>query len=209
MLAGRLEMTDFLKMLKNDKELQTELCLLVPSAAIDNSNHQFWVERRAPYSMLKRYGFVFFKYLASMCRFDGSIGDNLSIFSIIKRAYLYHKPDFICTEKYQCAHNLYLAVTDDCFEVVEARYLLSKTIMEALKKKTEKEQIQFAKKAVEALFHVQSCNRPRWLHGPEWPMGKYSPMQFVSQKYDESTETITYAFIDVDTQETRLVQQFH
>ena len=64
-----------------------------------------------------------------------------------------------------------------------------------------------AKKAIKKLFHVAGFVYPRWVQEPEWPMGKTSPMKFVSQK--RVGECVQFLFRDVDTGDTRIVEQLY
>jgi len=62
------------------------------------------------------------------------------------------------------------------------------------------------KEKLKTLFHVQGSKFPRWFQNPEWPMGKNSPMRFVSQSH--KGEIFKYMFEDVDTGEQKTVIQF-
>ena len=54
---------------------------------------------------------------------------------------------------------------------------------------------------------VEGQTRPHWIQGPEWPMGKNSPMKYLSRKRDG--ERVIFTFQDVDTGEIREVEQFY
>ena len=62
------------------------------------------------------------------------------------------------------------------------------------------------KERLKELFHVQGSKYPHWFQNPEWPMGKNSPMRFVSQSH--KGDLFNYVFEDVDTGEQRIVVQF-
>ena len=79
--------------------------------------------------------------------------------------------------------------------------------MDALPLKYKKQRIQQAKRDIEEQFHVVDKKRPRWIQGPEWPMGTHSPMMFISQK--RSGEVVRYTFKDVDTDEIRVVEEYY
>ena len=64
-----------------------------------------------------------------------------------------------------------------------------------------------AKKAIKRFFHVEGFTFPRWVQEPEWPMGKKSPMQFVSQK--RVGECVQFRFRDVDTGDMRTIEQLY
>ena len=67
--------------------------------------------------------------------------------------------------------------------------------------------VNMAKQELRALFHLAPRKYPHWIQEPEWPMGEQSPMEFCSQKREG--ERICFEFRDVDTLETRIVEQFY
>lgn len=205
MLAGKMAMCTFTSLLRTNDRLQMYVRDLIPSEAINSGQHDFW--KRISYDAFRRNQFDFIKFLYSLCRFDESVGDNLNIFSFMKNVYTYSHPDFKCTTLYQEAFDLYLDVVKDCYDGPEVRHIVDQIIHEALLRKTKKEKIQFANDSISSKFHLAGKKRPRWIQGAEWPMGMYSPMEFVSQC--RSTESVQYQFIDVDTKEVRFVEQFY
>lgn len=57
-------------------------------------------------------------------------------------------------------------------------------------------------------FHVENSRyRPRWVQGPEWPMGKQSPMKF--ERQEKKGELVKYFFVDVDTGEEKVIEQLY
>ena len=56
-------------------------------------------------------------------------------------------------------------------------------------------------------FHIEHSKRPYWIQGGEWPMGKNSPMQYISRS--KIPDGVKYIFQDVDTGEIREIEQFY
>ncbi len=205
MLAGQIEMPVFVKQLKSDLSLQASIRELIPREATGNPSHELW--QLISYSSLHANKFDFIKFLHWICRFDGTISDNLNIFGTIQTVYLYHYPDVKCTTKYYDVHGLYLDVIKDCFDGPEVRSIVDSIINDALKNQTKKKRVEQAKQEVRNQFHISDNRKPRWIQGPEWPCGTYSPMRFVSQK--RQGEQVQYSFEDVDTYEKRIVTQYY
>lgn len=67
--------------------------------------------------------------------------------------------------------------------------------------------IKAAKQCLRELFHTTGRKCPYWLEKPNWPMGKNSPMKYLSRKRDG--ERVIFTFQDVDTGEIREVEQFY
>lgn len=206
LLTGEMEMSEFVYLLKNDQAVRAEINKLIPEQAKGNKEHAFW-STRLSYSSLKNFNFDLLQFLAWIARFDGSIGDNLNIFDIIQAVYLYHYPDLSCTQSYHDAFGLYLDVVKDCYDGPEVDDLVQKVIQNALAIKGKGKRIAQAKAEIQHLFHTENSKRPRWIQGAEWPMGDRSPMKYISQK--RKGECVQYLFEDVDTKETRIVEQFY
>ena len=205
MLTGKMAMCAFVSLLRTDDHLQMYIRALIPAEAVNSRQHAFW--KRISYEAFRRNQFDFIKFLYSVCRFDGSVGDNLNVFSFIKNVYTYSQPDFKCTTLYQEAFDLYFDVVKDCYDGPEVRHIVDQIIHEALLRKTKREKILFVKDAISSQFHLVDKKRPRWIHGAEWPMGMYSPMGFVNQC--RNAESVQYQFVDVDTKEVRFIEQFY
>ena len=205
MLTGKMAMCAFVSLLRTDDHLQMYIRALIPAEAVNSRQHAFW--KRISYEAFRRNQFDFIKFLYSVCRFDGSVGDNLNVFSFIKNVYTYSQPDFKCTTLYQEAFDLYFDGVKDCYDGPEVRHIVDQIIHEALLRKTKREKILFVKDAISSQFHLVDKKRPRWILGAEWPMGMYSPMGFGNQC--RNAESVQYQFVDVDTKEVRFIEQFY
>lgn len=205
MLSGKMEMREFIKLLKMDPITQEEVKNLVPKEAINNADHGFW--KNIAFSSLKNNNFDFIRFLQWKSKFDGTIEDNLNIFGSIRRAYLFYDSDFKCTSIYEDKFDLMLDVIKDCFDGPEVSNLIEEIIIKSLSLKTKKQRIAYAKSEVHTKFHVEGKKRPRWIQGPEWPMGKHSPMEYVETK--RRGEQVQYIFRDVDTNDIRIVTQMY
>lgn len=206
MLTGQMEMSDFVYLLKNNEEIKSEINSLIPDQAKGNREHVFW-HKRISYTSLQNNDFNLLQFLNWLVRFDGSIGDNLNIFSIIQTVYLYHHPDFPCTQKYKEAFDLYLCVVKDCFDGPEVSALVQNVIKNALTVQGKGKRIAHARTEILLLFHTENTKKPRWIQGAEWPMGHRSPMRFISQTH--KGEAVQYIFEDVDTKRIRVVEQYY
>lgn len=205
MLTGHIEMEEFISLLTQDPILQNDVRNLIPQDAVDNPEHAFW--KQISYESLKKNNYDFLAFLSWMCRFDGTISDNLNIFGAVRSAYSYYCPQLNVTGKYRDAFGLYLEVVKDCFDGPEVRLVVNQIIQDALRQKVKSKKKQQAKNAIVDQFHIADKKKPRWIQGPEWPAGSNSPMAFVSQKKQGSA--VCYEFIDVDTGETRMIKQFY
>ena len=205
MLTGQLEMSEFIVLLKDNREIQNAIKTLVPKDAVDNKENSLW--KKLSFDTLKRYNFNLLALLSQMCRFDNSIPDNLNIFATIRRVYCFSCPDLVCTKKYEEMFGLYLDAIRDCFDGPEVRSLVYEIIEKAFLMDTKKKRLEQAKEDIKKYFHIVDARRPRWINGPEWPMGDQSPMCFISQKHCK--ESVQYHFKDIDKGTTRIIEQYY
>ena len=212
LLCGELDPIDFMKQVAQNLELQNELRSLIPEEAKNNESHPIWNNNKhVTYSVIRWQDFDYLAYLYRIVYSRGvnigGIGDKLNIYSLIERIYSFHHPDAQYTDKYQKMHDLYLCAVGDTFEGEEVQELLERIICDAFPLKTKKAQIAQIKSAIKEQFHLEDKKRPSWIQGGEWPMGRKSPMKFLSRK--RKGECVHYEFIDVDTGETRIIEQYY
>ncbi len=205
MLSGDMEMENFIHILHTDTKLQNQVRALIPKEAINNVDHLLWT--KIDYEALRQHDFDLISHLSWICKYNGTIADNLNIWSTIKTLYTYHNPDLVCTNIYEESFALYLNIIQDCYDGPEVEHIVESIIRNALQQKTKKLRTATAKQDVQRIFHLKGRQRPYWIQGPEWPMGVQSPMKFIARK--RVGELMQYCFMDVDTGESRIVEQFY
>ena len=204
LLNGSIYMDQFLEKAVKDTGLQEQIRGLLPISALEDSSHDFW--RVFPLDSVRRNDFDFYKFIFWALQPGRRIGNYYAIYERIKKAYLYHNPKAICTEMYEREFDLYLDVIKDCFDGPEVVPIVDRIFEDVRNIKSKSKRTQYAKKVISEQFHLDK-KRPRWVQGPEWPMGKHSPMKYVDQK--KTGELVEYFFQDVDTDEMKVVKQYY
>lgn len=204
-LTGHIDLDVFLENLQDDNNLQNYLRSLVPNEAKSNPSHNFW--QVVPYETLKRNNFDYYQFLFWAQHSNNRFGRNLNIFSRLRALCLYHFPNIKCTSRYESEFDIYLDVIKDCFDGLEVREIVEQIVNCSLQYCSKAQRKKSAQLAITEQFHVVKNKRPRWIQGPEWPLGSNSPMAFVSQK--RNGDAVYYEFVDVDTGETKVVKQFY
>ena len=122
-------------------------------------------------------------------------------------------------EKDETLYNKASFIMDVCPEYIEGHEIDEAGIIETIIEQVpetlpEGKRIKQIKELIKKEFHIKGTKYPRWVQGGEWPVSKSGkPMRFVGQKkqkdkgYENMLYTI-YTFEDVDTSETRTVEQF-
>lgn len=117
-------------------------------------------------------------------------------------------PNIPKTERYSKEFGFYLGVCSDNFEGHEIRLFLDQLIFGIYySDQITRGKKQLAKQKVKEALHISGRHRPRWIQAPEWPMGTNSPMEFITQK--QTGDLVQYTFRDVDTGETRVIEQYY
>lgn len=205
MLTGEMDMRAFTNLLKSDRSVQETIRNLVPQPAIANKEHPFW--KNISYDVLQQYNFDYLRFILTLCHLDGTLGENLNIFSMIKRAYRFYSPGLNFTTYYNDAYNLYLEAVGEYYEGLEVALLLEQIVREALPLSPKSKRIKEIRENLKKTFHIEHSKRPYWIQGGEWPMGKNSPMQYISRS--KIPDGMRYTFRDVDTSEIRVIEQFY
>ena len=204
-LKGDLDDKSFISYLKCCSELQNEINNLIPSDAVNNPQHAIW--KCFSYEALNKDSLNLLQHLNRICRYNGKIGDNLNLFGVLKRLYSFYHPDFPFTNKYHDEFDLYLDVVQDCFDGPEVEDIIIQMIEHCTSIKPKAKRKKEAKERIKTLFHVESNSLPRWIQGPEWPMGKNSPMKYKRQ--ERQGELVKFIFVDVDTGEEKVIEQLY
>lgn len=205
MLTGQMPMPEFTQHLQTDRRLQDVLRQLIPREAVNNPDHVIW--RKHSYDTAKKYGFDVLALLFGLHRMDGSLGDNLNIYGTIKAIYQYYEPNLNYTSKYHDAYDVYLSAVGEYYEGLEVMPLLNQIVADALPIRPKYKRDKLLRERLKEVFHVVGKNRPYWIQGGEWPMGKNSPMQYVGR--NSIPDGVCYTFRDVDTGEVRMVEQYY
>ena len=147
MLTGQIEMSDFIAQLKSDSNLQSAIRNLVPYEAAHSENHPLW--KRISFESFQNSNYDFLHFLCKLCQFDGTIGDNLNVWSPIYKVYSYYHPELPYTDKYKQTYSLYLDVIRDCFDGPDVEQMVEKIVLNAMKVAPKSKRLQNAKKEVE------------------------------------------------------------
>lgn len=204
-LIGEISMKAFLQVFLKDISFQTYIDSLLPTEAIDNPAHIIW--KKFSYESMKSHGFSISREVFYFCKFDDSPEDNLNVFGPIKyfSSFLFQNLQF--TTQYQDDFFFYLDVIQDTFDGPEVRNLVYEILKTSSKITKKSLRIKNAKEQIRTLFHIENNKRPRWIQGPEWPMGSKTPMKYIGRK--KEGECISFIFYDVDTGTKKTVEQFY
>ena len=203
-VAGEIDIKAFLDLF-NDIKIRNEIDGLMPESAVEEPNHPLW--KKISFKALKRVDYSVVQLMCKTCLFDGSIGDNLNIWDVIKTFYHFRYPEARVTSRYIELHDLYLDVAGEYYEGPEVNRFIENIIRESLAITPKTKRVKAAREKIKEAFHVTGRDRPYWIQGAEWPMGEKSPMKYV--KRIRKGEQVDYIFVDVDTGESRVVTQFY
>lgn len=207
MLKGEIDLADFMLHYKSDNELQAQIQSLIPAAAINDDSHEFWNKRSVLHDGLACYCYDVRDMLFSHCGLGETTEDRLEIFNTIRSLYEYSHPDLHCTSKYEDEILYRIDIAGDFYGGKEVDSLIDEIASRTFEIRPKSKRKKEAKRQIEAVFHTEEGKKPRWIQGPAWPMGKLSPMLFVSQH--RFSDGVDYAFEDVDTGESYVVREYY
>ena len=85
--------------------------------------------------------------------------------------------------------------------------MIEKIINNAISIKPKAKRASTVKQQIKTVFHIEGTNYPRWIQGPEWPMGVESPMQFIGR--ERKGKQVVFLFRDVATGDEKKIVQFY
>lgn len=172
------------------------------------STHPFWTDvtvNNIMDSMGERVNFQdYFQHTKDFNTAGGRLDSYHFLFTLAKKKY----PDLAMSNRYSEEFRFYLDVCGDTFDSPETEIFIDAIIFEVYNfamAKTERKKI--AKQRLRESFHIEGNKRPYWIHGSLWPMGKNTPMKYLSTA--TCGERKVYTFQDVDTGEKRDIEDFY
>jgi hypothetical protein len=169
-------------------------------------------DRNCPIWNTRNYQVLFannFNVKASALSFgyESDFGRNL-VHMLISDLVVYRYPEIKRKYPISVAPADFVDSAGMCYvEGPETDALIRRLVTEIPEELTKKKKIKLLKETLREAFHLVPRKVPRWVQEPEWPMGKNSPMAFVEQNKDG--ELVQFVFRDVDTGETKIVEQYY
>lgn len=149
----------------------------------------------------------FAEYFQKTHDFD-SAGGQVDAYSFLFSVAKKRITDLSHHSRFSDEYSFYLDVCGEYLDGPEVCEYLDRIVLDIyMQPGTKANRIKQAKATAKSKFHIAGNKYPRWIQGPEWPMGKNSPMEYLSRKRDG--ERVVFTFRDVDTGEIREVEQFY
>ena len=205
MLKGELEVSDFMAIYRMDDELYEAVQALVPQEAIGNPQHEFW-SGCISYSMLEAFHFDVRDMLFDRCSYGESEDDRFLIHRTIEALYTRVHPRFRGSVSPDTEFEFELDLAGSYYGGKETDPVIHEIVEQTRGMKPKSARKKEAKRRMEERFHTAGKKKPRWLQEPDWPMGEYSPMEFVSQR--KTPDGAEYTFRDTDSGTERVVKQY-
>ena len=116
-------------------------------------------------------------------------------------------PEIVPTTYYEEESSFYQNAVGDYLGGPEVEQYIADILKSFPRELGKTKRIKVAKAKIKNRFHISGNRFPRWAQEPQWPMGTQSPMMFVSQK--RTGDLVTFTFQDVDTGNTRIIEQYN
>ena len=212
-IAGKVSAEQFASWIQESPEHMALVDELVISEAKENPSYKLYTGyedetgTHRPYSfeVMREMDFSLVNLLRRNKAFDGNLGDDYNLYESVYRFYILSHPGCPHCDTYKNRVQLYLAAIGEYYGGPEVESVIEDIVDEALLIHGKTNQKTYVKNKMKQCFHIEGNNRPYWIQGAEWPMGKNSPMQYVSKQ--KKGEEHLYLFRDVDTGEERIVTQ--
>lgn len=96
----------------------------------------------------------------------------------------------------------------DCIEGKKAESLVEELIQSIPKDLPKTKRNRLIKEKIKVAFHLDDGPRPSWVQGSDWPFSETGkPLKYLSRK--RYGDLVQYTFVDVETGETTVVEEFY
>ena len=212
-IEGRVTPQDFLQALEKKPELCAWIDSIVPAGKTTGVIERLKTE---PYFTRYDVPFTIRVYVKSCEDISlggpkGSAGYHLNIHStitqLVQNAFpeLDLKPDTAPRDKFRF-------LLDACPEYVDGTEITQHMILEHILEEIPPElsktkRIKLFRERLREVFHLEGRKYPHWIQSPEWPVNNGKPMRYL-KTISVNPEFRKHVFVDVDTGETREVDDF-
>lgn len=174
----------------------------IPDMMLDMLEQQEWARIEVPYDV---------RVFSRKMRGEGRLGDRLNLHNWVTNLVKQYCPEIVLKVD-DTLDKKFEFMLDVCPEYIDGLEVEKSGILERIiagvpedmpkgkRKKLIKERIKEA-------FHIEK-KYPRWIQSPEWPMFGDKPMKFIKTVKKHDGELLEHHFVDVDTGEERVVEDF-
>lgn len=145
-----------------------------------------------------------------------NLAHNLNIHSCLSRILVEAFPEdgIVIDETLEKKFDFMLDACPEAVDGPEVEQVIEDLLESLPAELSRTKRVKLFKEKVKEVFPTAAGKWPRWIQGGEWPLGTNGkPMRFVEQKRKKGKEYANmlftqYFFEDVDTGETRVIDQF-
>ena len=201
-VSGKLTYSEFETLFTEDPSIWDIAQSLLTPEIMNDKDHVFWSKSNRSRLESNNYSVQY-----ACLSFGYDIVGRVVTHRMLGELVTYQYPDIVLCEPPELSVN-------DLRDKLGMEYLggteVDSLIEDVLSKRNDgisiSKFVNLAKQELRTMFHLVPRKFPHWVQEPEWPMGIKSPMEFCSQ--NREGEHICFVFRDVDTQETKIVEQF-
>ena len=201
--AGKYSYDEFEMLFQINPEIWDRVQELLTAEMIEDPEHPVW--EWALRSRLEPNGFA---VRAACLAFGYDQFGQRNTWYILSRLVRFHFPDAKIKEPVEeSGGDLMGRLGLDDLGGPEVDELIREIVDECRDVRPAKERNKLIKQKLREVFHIKPRKRVYWPQEPEWPMGKKSPMEFVSK--EEEGELVRIKFRDAYTVEERIGEQYY
>ena len=200
--AGKYSYAEFQSLFLHHPGIWDCVQNLLTREMLDDPEHPVW--EKTFRNRLESNGFV----VRAACLAFGydQFGQRLT-WDIISRLVRFHFPEAKIREPVEeSGEDLLEKLGLDALGGPQVERLIREILDEHRDIRPVKERNKRLKEKLRDTFHLKPRRKPIWVQEPEWPMGEFSPMEFVSSEEDGCL--VRFTFRDVDTEDEVVVEQY-
>ncbi len=202
---GRMTYDEFEMLTYTNSDIWYLLQSMISVDMKEDMNHPIWSDRSV--RMVLEANNFSVRSSVEAFGIESELG-RLRLYSIVSRLVSYYFTEVVLREPPEQSNaDILEQLKLDYITGCDVDAFIEEIILGVPTDMTKKERKSIIKNTLKEVFHIEGNKRPLWAQEPEWPMGKNSPMAYVSRKRDG--ELVLFTFRDVDTGEERIVEQLY
>jgi len=202
-----LILSNFERGIAGVSEIPEEYVREIPNMMADLLEQQEWARIEVLYDVRKIYAEQETKRIRK-----GSLSYHLNMHSWIVGLVQRHCPELSLTvdDALDEKHDFMLDVCPEYIDgsEVDESGIIERIIDEVSDDMPESKQKKLIREKIKEAFHIEGRKFPCWIQSPEWPMSNGKPMKFIKTVKKHGGELREHHFVDVETGEERIVEDF-
>lgn len=181
------------------------------SEFFSNDSLRKFLQEKMPCQLFKQYE-IKRNDNSIICYLENSNWDTISgasaVYGIISDWLHFNNIEFVSISKYYDNFGFLIDVMPEYISGRQAEIFVAEIIQSVPETMSKTRRLKEIKAKIRNAFHVEDRKYPRWAQDTDWPFSQTGkPLKYIARKMNG--DLVQHTFIDVDTGEETIVEEFY